>query len=157
MARAPFQVLVFPYRKISDDAYEYALLKRSDAGWWQAIAGGGENNEKPLEAAKREAYEETGIPADADFLLLDTIISIPVLAFKDSSLWGENLYVIPQYCFGVLTQEISIVLSDEHSDYKWLKYEEAYSLMKYDGDRTALWELNQRLRGEGPRGGSKVR
>src|SRR5262245_65988597 len=85
MARAPFQVLVFPYRKISDDAYEYALLKRSDAGWWQAIAGGGENNEKPLEAAKREAYEETGIPADADFLLLDTIISIPVLAFKDSS------------------------------------------------------------------------
>lgn len=127
------------------------MLKRSDADWWQAIAGGGENNERPPEAAQREAYEETGIPTDADLLSLDTIISIPVTEFKDSHLWGENIYVIPQFCFGVLAQGISIVLSDEHSDYKWLKYEVAYNLMKYDGDRTALWELNQRLRGKGPR------
>ena len=65
MARAPFQVLVYPYRKIDDNEYEYALLKRSDAGWWQAIAGGGEDDETPIETAKREAYEEAGILTDS--------------------------------------------------------------------------------------------
>jgi len=33
MARAPFQVLVYPYRPFHDNDFEYALLKRSDAGY----------------------------------------------------------------------------------------------------------------------------
>ena len=89
MARAPFQVLVYPYRKCHDDKYEYALLKRSDAGYWQAIAGGGEDNETPLEAAKREAYEEAGIATNSDFLQLDTVEPIPVTEFRDSYLSYE--------------------------------------------------------------------
>lgn len=39
--RAPYQVLVFPYHK-GDEGMEYAIFHRSDADWWQAIAGGGE-------------------------------------------------------------------------------------------------------------------
>ena len=152
MARAPFQVLVYPYRQIGDTEYEYALLKRSDGGWWQAIAGGGEDNEMPLETAKREANEEAGISTGAYFLRLDTRMSVRVTEFKDSHLWGEVIYVIPQYCFGVLVQETSLVLSDEHSVYRWLKYEAAYRLVNYDGNKTALWELNKRLKGKGPRG-----
>lgn len=106
----------------------------------------------PLETAKREAHEETGISADAHFLRLDTRVSVRVTEFQDSHLWGEEIYVIPQYCFGVLVREASLVLSGEHSDYRWLKYEEAYRLVNYDGNQTALWELNQRLKGQGPRG-----
>ena len=152
MARAPFQVLVYPYRKIRDDGFEYALLKRSDAGYWQAIAGGGENNETSLEAAQREAYEEAGIPANSDFLQLDTVESVPVIEFTDSYLWGDDVYVIPQYCFGVLVKDSQIMLSREHTEYAWLTYEQAYHLVKYDGNKTALWELDKRLRGRGPRG-----
>ena len=59
--------------------------------------------------------------------------------------------MIPQYCFGVLVQDGRITLSPEHTTYRWLKYDHAYALLKYDGNRTALWELNQRLRGKGPR------
>jgi len=152
MARAPFQVLVYPYRKIRDDGFKYALLKRSDAGYWQAIAGGGENNETSLEAAQREAYEEAGIPANSDFLQLDTVESVPVTEFTDSHLWGDDAYVIPQYCFGVLVKDSQIMLSREHTEYAWLTYEQAYHLVKYDGNKTALWELDKRLRGRGPRG-----
>jgi len=152
MARAPFEVLVYPYRKVHDGTFEYALLKRSDAGYWQAIAGGGEDDETPLEAAKREAYEEAGIPTDSDFLQLDTRGSIPVTEFRDSYLWGDVLYVIPQYCFGVLVSDHPILLSCEHTDYRWLTYDEASLRLTYDGDRTALWELEKRLRGHGPRG-----
>lgn len=151
MARLPFQVLIYPYRQSGDGEFEYVLLKRLDAGFWQAVAGGGEDNESILEAARRETTEETGIPKDSFFLQLDTIDPIPVTEFRESWLWGDGVYVIPQYCFGVLARDGDIVLSREHTEYKWLKYEEARSLLRYDGNKTALWELDRKLRGLGPR------
>ena len=154
MPRAPFNVAVYPYRPVGDGEFEYALLKRSDAGFWQGVSGGGEGGETPLETAKRETFEETGIPPDSPFLQLDTVEPIPVTEFRDSHLWGEDVYVIPQYCFGVLTGDRSLVLSREHTEYRWLRYEQAHHWLKYDGNKTALWELNQRLRGRGPRGWS---
>jgi dATP pyrophosphohydrolase len=152
MARAPFQVLVYPYRKVENGQIEYALMRRSDAGYWQAIAGGGEDEEKPLEAARRETHEESGIPPTSEFIQLDTIESVPVTEFRDSHIWGDNIYVIPQYCFGVTSPNIQIVIAREHTEYRWLTYDEAYELMKYDGNKTALWELDKRLKGKGPRG-----
>jgi dATP pyrophosphohydrolase len=152
MTRAPFQVLVYPYRKTQDGNFEYVLLKRADAGYWQAIAGGGEDEEEPLDAAKRETLEESGIPPTSDFLQLDTIEPVPVTEFIDSYLWGDDVYVIPQYCFGVAAQQVQIVISREHTEYKWFTYEEAQQLVKYEGNKTALWELDKRLKGSGPRG-----
>jgi dihydroneopterin triphosphate diphosphatase len=151
MARAPFQALVYPYYKVGDGEFVYALLKRSDAEYWQAVAGGGEDNETPIEAARRETHEETGISQDSLFLQLDTVLPIPVTEFRDSYLWGDNVYVIPQYCFGVWAKDKHIVLSHEHTDYRWLKYKDAQSLMRYEGNKIALWELDRKLRGQGPR------
>ena len=151
MARAPFQVFVFPYRHVGHGEFEYALLKRSDTGFWQGVAGGGEDAETPIEAARRETREETGIQAESPFLRLDTVGPVPVTEFTESYLWGDNLYVIPEYCFGILVKDKKIVLSHEHTDYKWLKYQEAHNLLKYDDHKTALWELDKRLRGRGPR------
>jgi dATP pyrophosphohydrolase len=152
MARAPFNVLVYLYRHADDGAIEYALLKRADAGFWQGVTGGGEGNETPLEAARRETYEETGIPPAASFLQLDTVEPVPVIYFGGSHLWGEEVYVIPQYAFGVRVEDRELTLSPEHTTYRWLRYEQADRMLKYDGNRTALWELNQRLKGCGPRG-----
>lgn len=151
MTRAPFNVLVYPYHKIRDGEFEYAILKRSDTGFWQAVAGGGEDDETPLETARRETYEETGISKASAFLQLDTVMPVPVTEFSASHLWGEDLYVIPQYCFGVLTMDNKITLSHEHTAYRWLNYEEAHSLVKYDDSKIALWELDKRIRGIGPR------
>jgi dATP pyrophosphohydrolase len=151
MARAPFQILVYPYRHTSDDHFEYALFKRSDAGWWQGIAGGGEDNETPLEAAKRETFEEAGLSQDSEFIQLDTMTSIRATGFRDSHLWGDQVYVIPQYCFGVSFKHYPIVLSNEHNEYKWLKYVDAFELVKFDSNKTALWELDRKLNGRGPR------
>lgn len=153
MARAPFNVLVIPYRRAGDGEVEYALLQRSDNGFWQGVAGGGENDETPAATARREAHEEAGIDPDSRFLPLDTVAYVPVTEFRDSHLWGEAVYVIPQYCFGVLAPgDGELALSDEHTAYRWLRYEEARRLLAYDGNKTALWELNTRLRGQGPRG-----
>jgi dATP pyrophosphohydrolase len=151
MARAPFQVLVYPYRRVANHSLEYVLLRRADAGYWHSVAGGGENEETPLEAAKRETYEEAGISVDSSFLQLSTVSSVPVTLFRDSYLWGEAIYVIPQYFFGVLVEDNQIVLSHEHTEYRWLTYEDARHIVKYDDCKTALWELNRRVRGLGPR------
>jgi len=149
MARAPFQVLVYPYYPVPDREFEYLLLKRSDAAYWQGIAGGGEDGETPLEAARRETVEETGIPKDSQFLQLITVLPISATEFRDSHLWGRKVCMVPQHSFGVLPKEKEIALSSEHIDHKWLKYEEAYRLMKYEGNKITLWELDKRLREEG--------
>jgi dATP pyrophosphohydrolase len=70
----------------------------------------------------------------------------------DKILWAKEVYVIPQYCFGVSTSQFDINLSNEHSAYGWFLYEQAHQILKFDANKTALWELNQRLKGKGPRG-----
>lgn len=149
MARAPFQVLVYPHYTVLDHEREYLLLKRADASYWQGVAGGGKGCETPLDAARREVWEEAGIPRTARFLQLITVLPIPASEFRDSArLWGSEVRMIPQYCFGVWAEQKDIVLSPEHVEYKWLKYEDAYRLVKYEGDKIALWELATKLRKE---------
>ncbi|GEM_PF-63570 len=155
MARQPYQVLVYLYRLSESGAHVYAIFRRADDGNWQAVAGGGEDGETPLESARRETLEETGLSPEMPFLQLQTIEPIPVTEFKDSPLWGEDLYVIPQYCFGVPAPAGEVRLSHEHTQVRWLTFAEAWPRLKYEGNRTALWELECRLRGEGPRRGPK--
>lgn len=149
--RAAFKVLVLPYRPASDDDWEFAIFQRSDIGCWQGISAGGEDDETPLEAARRETFEEAGIPIDAAFLPLDTTASIRVTWFRESHRWGENRFVVPEHAFGVLTDQEELNVSSEHPEVRWLPFADAESLLRFDSNRTALWELNQRIRGLGPR------
>ncbi len=148
--RAPFQVLVLPYRRRGDSAYEFALFRRSDGNYWQGIAGGGEDDETPIEAARREAFEEGGISGASPYLALDTISPIPVFGFQDSHLWDSDRYVMPEYAFGVDMSGQELILSSEHTEVQWLPFREAQRMLRYDGNRVALWELHQKIRGLGP-------
>ena len=146
MPRAPFQVLVLPFRRRAVEL-EYALFRRADLGYWQGIAGGGEDDEQPLAAARREAWEEARIPLAATYVPLATSSSVPVLEIHVSARghWPRNLYVIPIHAFAVDCGAVEIALSAEHSAYNWLPYAEAARRVRWDSDRTALWELDQRL------------
>ena len=141
--RAPFQGLVIPFRQ-SPDGPEFAVLRRSDAGWWQFVAGGGENSETPLEAATRETREEIGIVGE--LMPLDSLSSVPKDGFADADSWGKDIFVIPEYCFATDVCRSDISLSPEHTEYQWLPYERARALLKWDSNRNALWELNERLK-----------
>ncbi|KOP70432.1 cytochrome C biogenesis protein CcdA [Bacillus sp. FJAT-21351] len=142
--RAPYQVLVLPYI-IEDGLIEFAIFNRSDFDYWQGIAGGGEGQETPIEAAKRELFEETGILGNVSFRQLDSIFSLSVESVVGKFLWGEHIYVIKEYCFGAQVFAKDITLSKEHLHYKWLSFEEAVKHLKWDSNKTALWELNKRL------------
>lgn len=146
MARSPFQVLVFPFRS-APEGLSYAVFRRRDGGYWQGIAGGGEDEEAPVQAARREACEEAGIPSDARFIPLNTIASIPVLHFREHPGWDSDLYVIAEYSFGVDASGVDVQISAEHTECRWLPYDQASALLRYDSNRTALWELHCRLMG----------
>ncbi len=150
MARAPFIVFVYPYIKTDDNDFEYALLKSAERNIWEAVAGGGEDAETLLEAAVRETFEETGIRVESPPVQLDTKAPVPVTRFKESHSWG-NMYVIPIHYFGIRAENRQIRMSEEHSEYKWLKYHDARELLKFEDDKIALWELDRRVRGLGPR------
>lgn len=143
MSRAPFQVLVFPYRLSPSGEYEFAIFRRAE-GYWQGIAGGGEDDETPSDAAKREAWEEAGIPLDTSLFPLDSCTRIPVVNIG-GFYWGKDVLVIPEYCFGLEITNDAIGLSDEHTEYQWTTYLHARECLKWDSNKTALWELNHRL------------
>lgn len=146
MARAKYQVLVIPYI-IKDNIINYAVFHRSDMQIWQFISGGGEDEEIPLQAAKREAYEEAGILFDNKYYPLETCCSISTECFKvHRSIWGEECLVIPEYTFVVNVEKDEMILSDEHTGYQWMDYETAKQKLKYDSNKVALWEVDNKIK-----------
>ncbi len=146
MGRAPFQVLVILYRK-ENSTVKYCVFERKEPMFqMQFIAGGGEDSEKPLEAAKRELFEETGI-VNNNLQQLISMCYMPTKIFSDiqRKIWGENLYVIPEYSFGAEVFFEEIKLSDEHIGYHWVSYDEALRLLKWDSNKTALYELHSKI------------
>jgi dATP pyrophosphohydrolase len=150
MARAPVNVLIFPFRRIGAGGYEYAVFRRADEAGevWQGVAGGVEDNETTLEAARRELCEETRLMPMAGWIALDSRASVPASIFRDGAHWGPEVYVVAEHAFGVeVTGEDQIRLSDEHCEVRWAPLGAASALVRYDSNRTALWELNARLTG----------
>ncbi|CAM4465104.1 NUDIX hydrolase [Paenibacillus typhae] len=144
MGRSPFQVLIIPYLNNGDEIL-FALFQRGKEGYWQGIAGGGEDTETPLQAAKRESWEEAGISSERRFVSLDSLTTIPVEHVVGSFMWGEDKYVIPEYSFGVELHVQHLKLSHEHSQYLWVNYDEASKMLKWDSNKNAIWELNKRI------------
>jgi dATP pyrophosphohydrolase len=142
-ARAPFQVLVLPFRRCLG-VTEFALFRRADAGYWQWLSGGGDLGELPWQAAAREMNEEANIPRSTQLYQLDSLASVPRNAFPSAE-WAADILVVPEYCFAVEISDHSIALSDEHTDWQWAPYARANKLLRWDSNKVALWELEQRL------------
>src|SRR6185312_7981720 len=149
MARTPRNVLVLPFRRGAWGGLEFAVFRRADEAGevWQGVAGGVEDGETLLQAARRELAEETGLqPAPPCWLALDAQASVPATVFRDWRAWGPDTFVVREFAFGVDVGEAARVsLSHEHAEHRWLGLEAAQRLVRYDSNRTALWELNERV------------
>ena len=146
MVRQAVQVHVYLFRK-GENGYEYGIFQRSDAPeCWQGICGGLEGEETLEEGARRETREEAGIEGEIPLLRLESISYLPDFAFssKARACWGKSVVVVPMYFFAA-EWDGSVVLSGEHLDMRWLKYEEAYDLVSYLDQKTALYELHEKL------------
>ena len=138
--RAPFQILAIPY-KIVENEILFCALKRSDSPYYQFIAGGGENDETPIEAAKRETIEEIGVePKNIRQLTCIAYVPVEVIAESRRQNWEKNTHVIPEYSFA-FECDSEPLLSKEHTEYKWLTYDEARKLLKWDSNKVAMYEI----------------
>jgi dATP pyrophosphohydrolase len=140
-------VLIIPYC-VKDKIIKYGIFHRRDMNVWQFIAGGGEDeDESLLFSAKREAFEEAKISMNEKYFKLDTQCSIATECFKKARMvWGEDCLVIPEYSFAVKINEVNLELSNEHIEYEWVNYETAIKRLKYDSNKVALWELDNKIK-----------
>lgn len=125
----------------------FCIFKRRDRQIWQWIAGGVEDFDKDLlSAAKRECLEEANIPSSTDFTQLELVTKIPVVNIVKTFKWGKDIFYSDEYVFAVNITGKDIILSDEHDEYKFINYDEAKLILKYDSNKSALWELNEKIK-----------
>ncbi len=104
----------------------FLLLKRSPKikvhpGIWQMITGSVEKDESAPDAAFRELHEETGI-------VPLKMLSIP----RVNTFYLElNDSVCLSPVFLAVTGKEDVLISDEHTEYKWLNYEESVKLIHW--------------------------
>ena len=120
---------------------EFLLLKYIP-GHWAFVKGKPEGKETKEEAARRELKEETGM--DAVYFAKD---------FQEKENYffrrkGKTVYKEVHYFLGE-SQVKDVKLSDEHLDYKWLKFEEAMSLVTFRATKNVLKKAYDNLKRHG--------
>lgn len=115
-----------------DDEYKVLLLKRASSvlnGAWCYIGGSIEEGEKAWEAALREICEETGI---------SEVSLYTSNAFDEFySPEGNFIYKAPVFV-GYVAGSQNVVLNGEHSEYRWLTFEEAIETAALPGNDEVL-------------------
>ena len=99
------------------NADKFLILKRSQnvksmKGLWAGISGIIEGNEEPLQRAKTEILEETGLPDDC----LDLLKTAPQMQI--SSQYANHQWVVFPFLFSV--KDPVIKLNWENSEYRWI-------------------------------------
>ena len=136
----PIKVQGVMYSK-NNDKIEYLIIKRSekDGGFWQGVTGTLEEGEKLKECLIREIKEELGIVNINKISEIEEIIQ-----------WAKKTgFMITEYVFSVeLDRNINVTLSEEHDDYKWCDFNEAYQWLGKDNNKNTLKMINEKLNNE---------
>nr|WP_187444229.1 NUDIX domain-containing protein [Rossellomorea vietnamensis] len=108
------------------------LLRRNSEvlkGAWCYIGGGIEQGEKAWEAALREIREETGV---------ESVVLYTSNKFDQFYSPAENyIYMAPVFV-GFVDENQEVTVNEEHSDFKWLSFEEAIENVSLPGNDEVL-------------------
>jgi len=116
---------------------EYLILQYG-SGHWDFPRGNIEKNEKEIEAAKREIFEETGIE-ELEF----------IFGFKEKVKFfyrkkGRNIRKEVIY-FLARSNTKDVKLSFEHKNFKWLPLERALETLTFETSREVLRKAHRYL------------
>ena len=118
---------------------KYLLLKRHEAKiyghLWQGVAGQLEDGETAVETVIRELKEETGLEP-AKLFVVDHVSSF-YQSYKD------RMHLVP--IFGVEVDSEEVILSEEHTEYRWVNFQSALELMTWSKQKEAISALNGML------------
>ncbi len=129
----------------TDDAEVLLLRRRSPFEFWQSVTGSLDADETPVDAARRELTEETGLGEQGD--LLDTGVSRQFTIdprWRDRYPQGvtENTEYEWRYRLPAAVQiEVN---QEEHSAFRWLPIDAAIDAVWSWTNREALEDLQRR-------------
>lgn len=117
------RVEVHVYKK-TKAGIRYLVMKRADKGrypnLWQMVSGTMDEGEKAYDTAIREMKEEIGLEPEELHVL-------PVMTTFYNSV-EDSISILPVFLAKVSGD---VVLSDEHSEYKWVDFHKAYKLLSW--------------------------
>lgn len=125
---------------------EFLVLHRADndkiyPGLWQIVSGGIELGEKAYEAALREVQEEIGVKPKHFY---NTPLTNTFYFYTN-----DSVNVSPVFAAEV-DDGTAIKLSAEHREFRWLKKEDAISLLVWPGQKEAIRIVNDFILSENP-------
>ena len=139
MAKVKIRVIdAYIYRK-TKEGIKYLILKRAKTKMyehlWQGVAGKIEKGEQAWQAAIRELKEETGLDP------LKIFVADHVSKFYETH--GDRVNLVP--VFGVEVASDVVLLSSEHSDFKWVDYDSACSYLVWEGQKKGITVVNEMI------------
>ena len=118
--------------RYKEDELKFLILKRSKTKiyehLWQGVAGKIEKGETASQTAIRELKEETGLVPYRMF------VADHVSTFYESNFDQVNLVPV----FGIEVKSLDVILSEEHCQFKWTTFEEAYDILTWNGQKKGL-------------------
>ena len=119
----------------SPETGQYLLLRRSEekdfgAGIWECLTGRVDQGEGFEEALQREGREELGVEVQVEHILGTTHF------YRGSSNPENELVGVVYLCS--LTEPVSIHISAEHSEFRWLPAGQAIDMLATT-DPSTLW------------------
>jgi len=115
-----------------DGAIQFLILKRNKdklyEHLWQGVAGKIEKGEKAWQTAIRELKEETALNPKKMF------VADHVSHFYETH--GDRINLVP--VFGIEVDSKDVILSDEHIEYKWVDFKEAFDTLVWNGQKKGI-------------------
>ena len=146
--RLPVQVECIIFRRVND-VVEFLLLKRieSRGGFWQPVTGGLEENETVKDAVFRELCEETSLAKKDIIKVFDEVYSFSFESEKIAEMTGNKNNIIKEQVYGLEVKTDSKIVIDpkEHNEYKWVSYDEAMKMLKWQNNKDAFVKLKRIL------------
>jgi len=121
----------------SEKPRKFLLLKYAIHGQkhWDFVKGRVEKGEEIRDAAKRELEEETGIQGGKLKFSLNFEEKYEYQYKKHS---GEEVHKKVTYIGAELSKKHKILLSEEHSGYRWLELGDAISILSFNNQKDIL-------------------
>ncbi len=153
MSQTPFHnhkvVLSILFRKLGK-VYDFLLLKRipSRGGFWQPVGGTVEDKDKTLlDTCYREIFEETGITKKQ---IINAIGPFFHYSYDKHYLTGEPIETTEETVFAFEIRgnpriDIKHNFCNEHDDFRWVSFDDALSLLKWQNNKDAFIELRKIL------------
>ncbi|MBU0472508.1 MAG: NUDIX domain-containing protein [Nanoarchaeota archaeon] len=130
--------------------YEFLLLKRTPqkGSFWQPPGGVYEKKDKSkLEGVYREVFEETGIKKE-DFIRV--LENIHQFTFDKHHITNEPINPIKEFVHAFQVKKnvkinINKNKSKEHENYKWVSFEQALKMLKWQNNIDSFNKLRKTI------------